>query len=45
LSTPSGNGASAAHRVLRFGVFELDVRTGELRKHGVKRRLQGKPLH
>jgi eukaryotic-like serine/threonine-protein kinase len=34
----------SAHTVLRFGVFELDMRTGELRKHGVKLRLQGKPL-
>jgi DNA-binding winged helix-turn-helix (wHTH) protein len=32
------------HTVLRFGVFELDARTSELRKHGVKIKLQGKPL-
>ena len=25
---------------LRFGVFELDLRTGELRKHGLRVRLQ-----
>jgi TolB-like protein/DNA-binding winged helix-turn-helix (wHTH) protein/Tfp pilus assembly protein PilF len=31
-------------RVLRFDNFELDVRTGELRKHGVRLRLQGQPL-
>jgi DNA-binding winged helix-turn-helix (wHTH) protein/WD40 repeat protein len=31
-------------KILRFGVFELEPRTGELRKHGVKLRLQGKPL-
>lgn len=31
-------------RALRFDVFELDVRSGELRKHGVKVRLQGQPL-
>lgn len=30
--------------VLRFDTFELDVRTGELRKQGVKLRLQGQPL-
>jgi DNA-binding response OmpR family regulator len=30
--------------VLRFGVFELDVRAGELRKNGIKLRLQGQPL-
>jgi hypothetical protein len=28
--------------ILRFGVFELDVHTGELRKRGIKLRLQGK---
>lgn len=33
-----------SRRVLRFDNFELDVRTGELRKHGVKLRLQGQPL-
>ncbi len=31
-------------RVLRFEDFELDVRAGELRKHGVRLRLQGQPL-
>ncbi len=31
-------------RALRFDDFELDVRAGELRKHGVKLRLQGQPL-
>jgi TolB-like protein/DNA-binding winged helix-turn-helix (wHTH) protein/Tfp pilus assembly protein PilF len=31
-------------RLLRFDNFELDVRTGELRKHGVRLRLQGQPL-
>lgn len=30
--------------IFRFGVFDLDVRAGELRKHGVKRHLQGQPL-
>jgi TolB-like protein/DNA-binding winged helix-turn-helix (wHTH) protein/Tfp pilus assembly protein PilF len=29
---------------LCFDVFELDTRAGELRKHGVKLRLQGQPL-
>jgi DNA-binding winged helix-turn-helix (wHTH) protein len=33
-----------ARRLFRFGVFELDARTGELRKRGVKLKLQGKPL-
>lgn len=31
-------------RVVRFGPFELDKGTGELRKHGIKVRLQGKPF-
>src|SRR3984885_7954258 len=31
-------------RVLRFANFELDVRAGELRKRGIKLRLQGQPL-
>lgn len=30
--------------VLRFGNFELDLCTGELRRRGVKLRLQGQPL-
>ena len=30
--------------VLRFDVFELDIRAGELRKRGTKLRLQGQPL-
>jgi len=32
------------HRIARFGVFELDLSTGELRKGGVKLRLQGQPI-
>src|ERR1700730_3869006 len=31
-------------RVLRFGVFELDVRAGELRKNGTKLKLQEQPF-
>ena len=31
-------------RILRFDVFEFDVRTGELRKNGARLRLQGQPL-
>jgi cholera toxin transcriptional activator len=30
--------------IVRFGVFELDLRAGELRKNGVKLRLQGQPV-
>ena len=29
---------------VRFGVFELDPRTGELRKHGVRIKLQDQPF-
>jgi len=36
--------STPAARVLRFDSFELDVRAGELHKHGVKLRLQGQPL-
>jgi hypothetical protein len=32
------------NRVARFGVFELDLSTGELRKSGVRLRLQGQPI-
>jgi cholera toxin transcriptional activator len=31
-------------RIVRFGIFELDVSAGELRKSGMKLRLQGQPL-
>ena len=31
-------------RVARFGVFEIDLSAGELRKNGVKLRLQGQPF-
>jgi TolB-like protein/DNA-binding winged helix-turn-helix (wHTH) protein/Flp pilus assembly protein TadD len=31
-------------RRLRFGVFEMDLRTGELRKHGMQVRLQKQPF-
>jgi DNA-binding winged helix-turn-helix (wHTH) protein len=31
-------------QTVRFGVFELDVRAGELRKRGVKVSLQGLPV-
>src|SRR5215471_12864144 len=32
------------HRVVRFGVFELDRQAGELRKSGLRLRLQGQPF-
>ena len=31
-------------QVVRFGVFEVDLRAGELRKKGVRIRLQEQPL-
>ena len=31
-------------RILRFGVFEVNFRSGELRKHGLKIKLQEKPF-
>ena len=36
--------SAPAAGLLRFDNFELDVRAGELRKRGVKLRLQGQPL-
>ena len=38
------SGLAPTERVLRFDIFELDIRAGELRKRGVKLRLQGQPL-
>src|SRR5580692_6191463 len=35
--------ATAAHPLIRFGVFELDLRASELRKKGVKVKLQDQP--
>jgi DNA-binding winged helix-turn-helix (wHTH) protein len=29
---------------LRFGVFEVDLRAGELRKRGLRIRIQGQPF-
>jgi DNA-binding winged helix-turn-helix (wHTH) protein len=39
MSVPPNN-----NQIARFGVFELDFSTGELRKSGVKLRLQGQPI-
>ncbi len=39
-----GRANGSSHKVARFGVFEFDPRAGELRKHGAKVRLRGKPL-
>jgi TolB-like protein/DNA-binding winged helix-turn-helix (wHTH) protein len=35
---------SSAPRIFRFGAFEFDPRKGELRKHGVRIKLQGQPI-
>ena len=32
-------------RIVRFGVFEVDSKAGEVRKHGRRLRLQEKPFH
>src|SRR5487761_1788518 len=36
--------ATSPPRNLRFGVFEVDLQTGELRKHGVRVKLQEQPF-
>jgi DNA-binding response OmpR family regulator len=33
-----------AARIVRFGLFEADLQTGELRKNGAKVPLQGQPF-
>jgi TolB-like protein/Tfp pilus assembly protein PilF len=38
------NNESSGSQIIRFGTFELDVRGGELRKQGVKIKLQEQPL-
>ena len=35
---------ATSHEVIRFGVFEVDIRAGELRKQGVKIKLQDQPF-
>ncbi len=35
---------SATAQLVRFGVFELDMQAGELRRNGAKVRLEGQPL-
>ena len=35
--------AAPKAQILRFGPFELDVRAGELRKHGIRLRLREQP--
>src|SRR5258708_7631249 len=35
---------SAGHRIVRFGVFEADFRAGELRRNGMRVKIQEKPF-
>ena len=35
---------SSSHRILRFGTFEVNPRSGELRKGGVRIKLHGQPF-
>jgi len=45
VSSQRDNGTNgSARKVVRFGVFELDARAGELRKQGIRLRVQSKPL-
>ena len=39
-----GTSRLSAPSLVRFGMFELDIRAGELRKGGAKLRLTGQPL-
>src|SRR3569833_2049068 len=36
--------STTSRRIVRFGPFELDVGSGELRKHGVRLRIQEQPF-
>ena len=36
--------AISSRRIVRFGVFEVDLQTGELRKNGLKLKLQEQPF-
>jgi adenylate cyclase len=36
---------SSGPQIIRFGAFEVDLRTGEVRKHGHRIRLQDQPFH
>jgi Tol biopolymer transport system component/DNA-binding winged helix-turn-helix (wHTH) protein len=38
------NGSMSDFAPVRFGAFELDLRTGELRKHGIRLKLQDQPF-
>jgi len=36
--------SGASHRIVRFAAFEFDLGTGELRKHGLRLKLNGQPI-
>src|SRR4051812_233879 len=40
----TGDSLTAGPKILRFGVFELDMRSNEMRKQGVRIRVQSQPL-
>ena len=44
MAEPPDVAASAAGGRYRFGLFEIDGRTGELRKQGTRLRLRGRPI-
>jgi hypothetical protein len=36
--------ATARARRTRFGAFEVDLRSGEVRKHGIRLKIQDQPI-
>src|SRR5947209_16697541 len=44
-TTPPANTATSTPRIVRFGLFELDLRSHELRRKGLKIKLQEQPCH
>src|SRR5436853_4124404 len=44
-SSPEFQSDTRASAVVQFGIFALNRRAGELRKHGTRIRLQPKPMH
>jgi DNA-binding response OmpR family regulator len=43
--TQSVREVAPLHGVVRFNAFEVDLRNGEVRKHGFRIRLQDQPFH
>jgi DNA-binding winged helix-turn-helix (wHTH) protein len=39
------HGSERSAQTVRFGIFEVDLQTGELNKNGIKVPLQGQPFH